>query len=379
MNTKNKYSSDSEHIINLADDIAAFIQNEPDGSDDKFNQLALRLFEYQFNANTAYNKYCVKRNATPETVKSWMDIPAVPTTAFKEIPLCCFPPDNAVKVLTSSGTTDQTKRSTLYYDELGLKMLTVSAQETQRQHVFVGVDKVRAMLFAPPPQAVPNLALANFIPIGIAKHLIGQPNFYVNKEGLDFPGLVEGLKKAQEENVPVILLGATFTYVHFIDFCSSQGISFNLPEGSIFQDGGGYKGQAREIGKEEFLKMVSETFGLPDYQIINSYGMSEMTCGFTDNVLYNHVNGIDEPRFKMIPHCARTVIVDPEKLEPIAKGKTGLLRHYCLGNFSNVIGVQTDDLGHETGSGFEVTGRAKGAEARGCSIAADELISAQKT
>ena len=36
--------------------------------------------------------------------------------------------------------------------------------------------------------------------------------------------------------------------------------------------------------------------------------------------------------------------------------------------------IQTADLGHRVQDGFEVLGREPGAEARGCSIAADELL-----
>jgi hypothetical protein len=46
-----------------------------------------------------------------------------------------------------------------------------------------------------------------------------------------------------------------------------------------------------------------------------------------------------------------------------------------LTNLSTVIAVQTDDLGVEVGDGFEILGRAPGAEAKGCSISVDELLS----
>jgi hypothetical protein len=40
------------------------------------------------------------------------------------------------------------------------------------------------------------------------------------------------------------------------------------------------------------------------------------------------------------------------------------------------MAIQTADLGFTTPDGFRVLGRARGAEARGCSIAMDELLSA---
>ncbi len=46
-----------------------------------------------------------------------------------------------------------------------------------------------------------------------------------------------------------------------------------------------------------------------------------------------------------------------------------------LANTGSVLALQTADLGRRIADGFEVLGREPGAEARGCSIAADELLS----
>ena len=82
-----------------------------------------------------------------------------------------------------------------------------------------------------------------------------------------------------------------------------------------------------------------------------------------------------KPRRKVVPPWARTVVVDPETLEPVPEGHTGLLRHYDLANSSSVMAIQTDDLGVASDNGFEIVGRASGAEARGCSLAIDEMLS----
>jgi hypothetical protein len=68
------------------------------------------------------------------------------------------------------------------------------------------------------------------------------------------------------------------------------------------------------------------------------------------------------------------VVVDPERLEPLPFGATGLLRHYDVANLDSVMAIQSDDLGIAHGGGFELLGRAAGAEARGCSLAVEELL-----
>ena len=51
-----------------------------------------------------------------------------------------------------------------------------------------------------------------------------------------------------------------------------------------------------------------------------------------------------------------------------------MLVHYDLANSGSVIAVQTSDCGRIEDTGLELLGRLEGAEARGCSIAADALL-----
>ena len=55
-------------------------------------------------------------------------------------------------------------------------------------------------------------------------------------------------------------------------------------------------------------------------------------------------------------------------------GSTGMLRHYDLANCGSVMALQTEDIGHTIGDGFEITGRATGSEARGCSLLVEEIL-----
>jgi hypothetical protein len=54
----------------------------------------------------------------------------------------------------------------------------------------------------------------------------------------------------------------------------------------------------------------------------------------------------------------------------------GALRIVDLANTGSVLAVATADLGVVADDGFEVLGREAGAEARGCSLAADEMLGA---
>jgi len=66
-------------------------------------------------------------------------------------------------------------------------------------------------------------------------------------------------------------------------------------------------------------------------------------------------------------------VVDPESLSPLPQGEIGLLKHFDLANRGHILAIQTDDLGRITGGGFEVFGRSKEGDARGCSLTIDEM------
>src|SRR5690242_10703382 len=70
-----------------------------------FEPLALELFAWQFRQNRAYRAFCERSGRTPESVQSWTDIPALPTSAFKELELTTIASADRVAVFHSSGTT----------------------------------------------------------------------------------------------------------------------------------------------------------------------------------------------------------------------------------------------------------------------------------
>src|SRR5580704_3970851 len=91
----------SNFAARLRDSIATGFQGQG------FDSLALELFGFQFKHNAAYRKICEARGRTPEVVEHWTQIPAVPTSAFKEFELTSLPPGERTTVFHSSGTTEQ--------------------------------------------------------------------------------------------------------------------------------------------------------------------------------------------------------------------------------------------------------------------------------
>jgi hypothetical protein len=379
---QDKYGVDSHFVRDLERDITAYIRAGTDqpGTEERFNELALRLFEYQYSMNIPYQKYCQKRAVAPGDIDSWTKIPAVPTDAFKEVTLCTFPPDEAVRVVESSGTRDQSRRSKVHLNETGVRLLDLSYKRSIKDFYYPdGAKDLQALLFVPSPDIIPSTSTIVYgAMVVIDGHHNGTPEYFINRQGFDFEGLYNSLKKAEDTGKPVILVGPSFAYVHFFDYCKSKGLSAKVPKGSRFVDGAGYKGKSRVIAKEDFLEMAKEVMGIPPEYDINCYGMTEVQAIFPDNALRNHVKGLSGEREHLSPAWARINIVDPETLEEMPKGETGLIRLCSLANINTVFAIQSDDLGYVVDKGIECIGRASGAESRGCSVAYDELLSAQK-
>jgi hypothetical protein len=54
-------------------------------------------------------------------------------------------------------------------------------------------------------------------------------------------------------------------------------------------------------------------------------------------------------------------------------GEKGILWHLDLTNVERIAAIQTDDIGRRREHGFEILGRARGSDARGCSLSIEEI------
>jgi hypothetical protein len=235
---------------------------------------------------------------------------------------------------------------------------------------------MRLLVVFPPRDELPNSSLAHWLTLMVER--FGAPGsrwFVSSAAGLDAPALLAALETAEE---PIGVLAASFGLVHFLEYCQDHDASVSLPPGSRVMDTGGYKGRSREYARDELYAMVTERLGVPASHIVNMYGMTEHGTQFLDAVLRDHLADRDQApvRYKVVPPWARTLVVDPETMAEQPAGERGLLLHVDLINRASALCVLSEDVGHTVGGGFELLGRAQGSQARGCSIALDELLEA---
>jgi len=332
--------------------------------DARFDALALELFRYQHAKNAAYRRICDAFALDAARVRRFQDVPAVPTGAFKEARLACFPPEASVREFHSSGTTTQ-RPGVLALDTLALYEASLLA--TFRAFICPDVARIRFFVLAPPARESPHSSLSYMFDHAVARLGTRESAFYVGAEGWDPERLIRDLAASRE---PVAVVGTAFAFVHLLDALAADGRSLALAPGSRAMETGGFKGRSRALSRADLHRAIAARLGIPAERIVNQYGMCELASQFYEPSLV-----LGRASFvKRVPPWVRTRAVDPETLADVPPGARGMLVHYDLANTGSVLAVQTSDEGRLAPGGFEVFGRLAGAEARGCSIAADALL-----
>lgn len=349
----------------------------------EFNRLALELFDFQYEHNAAYRRFCRARRVEPSRLSDWTQIPPVPLRAFKEVTLACEPPKQAEAVFMTSGSTDPGRRGCHYHPHL--RLYDASLRVNFAHHFLPDSERMRMVVLNPPPEQQPHSSIAYFFKRLVDFFGTEQSDFFVDTAGLQMDRLVAALRECEAAQAPVAVLGTSFAFVHLVDALSERGEWLELPAGSRLLDTGGFKGRSREVFPESLRHELGQRLGLPQPCCVNYYGMTEISTQYYDNALRNAWRGrADEPRHKTVPPWTRIRVIDPETGESVPPGQTGVVVHYDLANRGSCLAVLAEDIGQlvrprpahgRVGqTGFVLLGRAEGSEARGCSLAVDELL-----
>ena len=351
---------------------------DPLRTENQFATLALELFALQFKHNAAYHKICAFRRATPLIVSDWTQIPAVPTTAFKEFELTCLSPERRTQVFHSSGTTGQRPSQHFHHPE-SLAVYETSLWPWFAANVFPEfqseISSFQLLSLTPPPAATPHSSLVHMFET--VRQAMSAPNSVflggVAPDGawqIDLDQTLARLRQAGDENRPVLLLGTAFSFVHLLDFLADRSVQLELPSGSRVLETGGYKGRAHSLPKPELHRLITHRLAVPRSHIVGEYGMSELGSQAYDTMLDATHHPQPTTRAFHFPPWARGQIISPGTNREVGDGETGLIRVFDLANVFSVQAIQTEDLAIRRGDDFELIGRAEFAEPRGCSLMA---------
>jgi len=353
--------------------ITEFIgRDEPVPTEEEFNELAREIFSYQFERNRVYRRFCEGRGRTPENTERWQEMPAVPTDAFRMADFRCFPAESCIRTFISSGTSRR-DRSRHHLDTL--ELYEASLLPNFVRHLLPDGAQLPILSLTPSARDHPESSLFHMIETVMRQHGAEGSGYFLSGDGsLQTGELVEALETHATRGQAVMLLGAAFSFVHFLDWCEESGRAFESAPASRVMETGGYKARSREMAREELLELLGQKLGVPSTHVVNEYGMAELGVQFYDVALRDTVEGRSARDWKSIPHWARVRVLDPETMAPALEGEVGIVEVCDLSNRGAAIRIMTSDLGRAVGDGFQIIGRAGGAAARGCSLTLDEMM-----
>lgn len=339
-----------------------------------------------------------------DDVRSWDQIPAVPTLAFKELELTALPPHRRTRVFHSSGTTGH-RPSRHHHGEESLGLYEASleagfARAFWRTGLEVGPVGEPAnwlpVSLTPSATAAPHSSLVHMVDRLGARQDPAGTRFVgtVGRDGvweLDAERTRQILSECVTARRPVVVFGTAFSFVHLIEAWDRDGVSLRLPAGSRILETGGYKGRTREWPKTELRLAITRILGVGLESIVGEYGMSELSSQAYEEPIHDREQADGEDRNSVhslaatgagtgamadargfvFPPWARPMVISPGTGKPAADGDVGLLRILDLANVWSVMAVQTEDRVLRRRDGvIHLLGRAAVSEPRGCSLMA---------
>ncbi|HMJ11994.1 MAG TPA: acyl-protein synthetase [Polyangiaceae bacterium] len=342
----------------------------PRHSSAEFEQLALDIAHFQARHNAGFARLVERHGSALRTVG---EIPAVPVEAFRLTRVAVHPPELDEVRFETSGTTHEARgmhvmRTTQTYRRVALQfgrpaLLGEHARATVVALAPVPGDPCSSSL------GFMMLAMMEDFDARALTRAAEEPfqaraaeRWLFDDQGVNVQALQHAAEVARERAEPLLLLATSFALVASLD--ALAGARIELPPHSAIMQTGGFKGRSREIEASQLRAAVATAFGVHEDQIVNEYGMTELTSQL-------YARG---PAPFTAPSWLRVDAVNPDDLQPLPEGELGLARFIDLGNVDSAVSVVTQDLIRVRDGSVELRGRAPGAPARGCSLAVEDLL-----
>jgi len=312
-------------------------------SPDNFNELALKVFNFQYNHNILYKQYVDLLRIVPSSVNSIEAIPFLPIQFFK---------NNIIKsdswheeiVFSSSGTTGKTTskhfvRSLEFYQQIAANTF---------EKFYGPLEKYTILGLLPSYLERSDSSLVYMVDHFIKLSTSPLSGFYLD----DFEKLLDTIVAARKAQSPVIVIGVTFALLDMAD-----RFTVDLSD-CILMETGGMKGKRKELIRSEVHQQLHQAFNVET--VHSEYGMTELLSQG-----YSKGNGLFEPGYTM--RILTREVTDPLTLQKTKRN--GVLNIIDLANLDTCSFLATDDLGKVYADGsFEVAGRLDTSDIRGCNL-----------
>ena len=324
--------------------------------EDNFNELAVELFNHQYQHNHMYRQFCDTLKVNAAEVNDVKKIPFLPVSFFKThaVKTAEFETDT---VFESSGTTQaglpygQATPSRHFVKDIALYRKSF----TNCFEKFYGPPKNKCILGLLPSY----LERQNSSLVLMVDELIQASNnplsgFYL----YDHKKLHSTILHNELLKLPTLLMGVTYA---LLDFAEAFPMQLRY---TVVIETGGMKGRREEQTRPEVHAQLQKHLGIS--LVHSEYGMTELL-----SQAYSKGDGIF--------HCPGWMKVllrdedDPFQISTAAdvqnSGKTGLINVIDLANIHSCSFIATDDVGRlHVNESFEVLGRSDSSDVRGCSL-----------
>ena len=363
--------------LDLLHRVARFLEDPGAGS---FDDLALAAFAFQVERIPAWAALAGARGARPGALSGWRDVPPLPALAYKSLDLAPRGVDlGGAETFCSSGTTGGSTgelRSVHVHPFLDLYRTAIDASFPRYCLPTPPPAAGLAVLsLVPPREVLPDSSLSFMVDHVVRRWgLPGESAWAFRGPGREGVGLdAEAARRwaarRAEDGRPGLVLATALALAAWLDRLEAAGERHRLPAGTVLFETGGFKGRRREVARPELLARAEERLGVPPERVVREYGMTELT-----SQLYTGVLAGGDPDLFVAPPWVRVRVLDPETLEEEPPGAPGLVAVFDLANLSSAVHLLTEDLGAMETGGLRLLGRATGAELRGCSLTAEELV-----
>lgn len=321
--------------------------------ENSFEQLALSIFHFQYDANTVYKSYVDALGIKPGAIKKIEKIPFLPISFFKtdKIKTGKF---NAEEIFESSGTT-QSVNSCHHVKDVSIY---IESFTKAFENIYGNVAQWCILGLLPSYLEKGNSSLVYMVDNLITKSQHPLSGFYL----YDFDNLKETLISLEKGKQKTLLIGVTYALLDF-----AENFPMKLSHTTIMETGG-MKGRRKELTRIEVHEQLKKAFETKE--IHSEYGMTE---------LLSQAYAEKEGKFRC-PKWMKVLIRDDE--DPLTvqrshygsqdnktKPLTGAINIIDLANVYSCSFIATDDVGKlYADDSFEVLGRMDGSDLRGCSL-----------
>ena len=312
-------------------------------SKNSFERLALDTFKFQYENNSIYRSYCDLINRSPSDIKHSENIPFLPVSFFKSMPVISFKED-IIKEFSSSTTTSSIPSKHFLRDLNDYKFSFRNCFE----RFYGSIEDYVILALLPSYSDRKGSSLTYMVSDLIVQSNKPESGFYL----YEWNRLTHKIIDLEQRGQKILLIGVSFALLDLI-----EKHKFQL-KNTIVMETGGMKGRRKEQTRTELHQKLSEGFCVE--KIHSEYGMTELL-----SQAYSNGNG----RFSCPPWMRVSTRESEDPFQNIGFKKTGGLNVIDLANRDSCSFIATQDLGKTFADGtFEVLGRFDHSEVRGCNL-----------